>query len=66
VSTYDIKNIGNKLISVALKAARKKLPWYSFLRYLPLGYARVSSASTIPNNVVGLCSQGILVGDAAT
>ncbi|MDN3431423.1 hypothetical protein [Pseudoalteromonas sp. APC 3907] len=42
VSTSDIKNIGKKLIKIALKAARKQLPLYSFLRYLPIGYARVS------------------------
>jgi hypothetical protein len=42
ISTSDVKNIGNKLISIALKAARKQLPLYSFVRYLPLGYARVS------------------------
>lgn len=42
VAASDVKNIGNKLIKIALKAARKQQPIYSFLRYLPLGYARVS------------------------
>ncbi|MFT5548192.1 MAG: hypothetical protein ACI9CO_000106 [Candidatus Azotimanducaceae bacterium] len=42
MSTTDVKSEGNSLISIALTTARKKLPWHSILRYLPLGYARVS------------------------
>ncbi len=42
ITTAYIKQQGNGLIRIALKEARKNVPFYSPLRYLPLGYARVS------------------------
>lgn len=41
ITTAYIKELGKGLIRVALKEARKNVPFYSVLRYLPLGYARV-------------------------
>jgi hypothetical protein len=42
VTSTDVKNNGRKIISTALKLARRKTPWYKVVKYLPLGYARIS------------------------
>ena len=42
ITTSYIKDLGNGLIRFTLKEARKNIPFYSVLRYLPLGYARIS------------------------
>ena len=42
ITTAYVKELGNSLIRNSLKEARKNVPLYSILRYLPLGYARIS------------------------
>ncbi len=42
ITSSIVKEKGSKLISLSLKTARRKMPMYSIVKYLPLGYARVS------------------------
>ena len=41
ITVNDIKNKSSKIISIALKEARRNQPWYSIVKYLPLGYTRI-------------------------
>ncbi len=42
ITTSCLKKKGGHLVSISVKAARNKKPWYSIVRYLPLGYACIS------------------------
>jgi len=42
ISSSYVKKNGPKLISISINEARKRCKWYSIIKYLPLGFARIS------------------------